>query len=74
MSKRNQHVVPHDGDWAVKSVGSRRATSIHSTQWEAIQAGRNIARNQGTELYIHGRNGRIRERDSHGRDPFPPKG
>jgi hypothetical protein len=23
---------------------------------------------------IHGRNGQIRQRNSHGHDPFPPKG
>ena len=74
MSKRDQHVVPHKGGWAVRGAGSRRASSVHPTQGEAITAGREIARNQRTELYIHGRNGQIRERDSHGNDPFPPKG
>ena len=74
MSKRNHHVVPHDGGWAVRSAGSQRATSTHATQGEAISAGREIARNQGSELVIHGRDGRIRERDSFGNDPFPPKG
>ena len=74
MRKRNQHVVPHEEGWAVRGAGSRRATSVHQTQREAIDAGRQIARNQRTELFVHGRNGRIRERDSHGNDPFPPKG
>lgn len=74
MPKRNQHVVPHDEGWAVRSAGSQRATSIHSTQDQAISAGRDIARNQGSELVIHGRDGRIRERDSFGNDPFPPRG
>ncbi len=74
MSKRNQHVVPHDSGWAVRGAGSQRATSVHRTQREAIDTGREIARNQGTELFIHGRDGRIRERDSHGNDPFPPRG
>jgi len=74
MQKRNQHVVPDDNGWAVRGAGSRRASSIHSTQDEAISAGREIARNQRSELYIHGRNGRIRERDSYGNDPFPPRG
>ncbi len=74
MSKRNQHVVPHDGGWAVRGAGSQRATSVHRTQREAIDTGREIARNQRTELFVHGRDGRIRERDSHGNDPFPPKG
>ncbi len=74
MSKRNQHVVPHEGGWAVRGAGSQRATSVHRTQREAIDAGREVARNQRTELFVHGRDGRIRERDSHGNDPFPPKG
>jgi len=74
MAKRDQHVVPHKDRWAVRGAGSRRASSIHPTQRGAIEAGRSIARNQRTELYIHGRNGQIRERDSHGNDPFPPKG
>ena len=74
MTKRNQHVVPHKDGWAVRSAGSQRASSVHRTQREAIDTGRDIARNQRTELFIHGRDGRIRERDSHGNDPFPPKG
>ncbi|MBO6792084.1 MAG: DUF2188 domain-containing protein [Dinoroseobacter sp.] len=74
MSKRNQHVVPHDKGWAVRGAGSQRATSVHQTQQQAIDAGRSISRNQGSELLIHGRNGQIRARDSHGNDPYPPKG
>ena len=74
MAKRSQHVVPHDRGWAVKPAGGERASSVHDTQREAIDRGREIARNQGTELFIHGRNGRIRERDSHGNDPYPPQG
>ncbi len=70
----NQHVVPRNGNWAVQGAGNSRATSIHNTQAEAIDSARDIAQNQGTELFIHGTNGRIRERDSYGNDPFPPKG
>ena len=70
-----QHVVPHDDGWAVRGEGNSRATSVHDTQREAIDVGREIARNQGGELLIHGRNGQIRERDSSGNhDPFPPRG
>lgn len=74
MGRRDQHVVPHEDGWAVRGAGSQRASSIHRTQAEAIDCGREIARNQRTELFIHGRDGRIRDRDSHGRDPFPPRG
>lgn len=74
MTKKNQHVVPYDGAWAVRGAGNSRATSVHDTQAEAINAAREIARNQQSELLIHGRDGQIRERDSFGNDPFPPKG
>jgi hypothetical protein len=73
--KGNQHIVPHDSGWAVRGEGNSRATSVHRTQRDAIEAGREVARNQGGELLIHGRDGRIRERDSVGNnDPFPPRG
>jgi uncharacterized protein YdaT len=71
---KNQHVVPHNDNWAVKGEGNSKATSIHNTQREAIEQARNIAQNQKAELFIHGENGRIRERNSYGNDPFPPKG
>lgn len=74
MSGKNQHVVPHKGGWAVRGAGNERATSLHDTQKKAIDAARNIARNQQSELVIHRPNGRIRDKDSHGNDPYPPKG
>ena len=74
MSKRNQHVVPHSNGWAVKSEHASRASSLHRTQTEAITAGRAAAINNASELFIHGRNGQIRERNSYGIDPYPPKG
>ena len=74
MTKKGQHVVPSTSGWSVKKAGAARASSIHATQQEAITAATTIARNQKTELYIHGRDGRIRERNSYGNDPHPPKG
>ncbi|NYT46810.1 MAG: DUF2188 domain-containing protein [Candidatus Methanofishera endochildressiae] len=74
MSKKNQHVVPQGNDWAVKGAGNSKATSVHSTQKEAINHGRTIAQNQESELLIHGTNGQIREKNSYGNDLFPPKG
>ncbi|UAN48169.1 DUF2188 domain-containing protein [Serratia sp. JSRIV001] len=71
---KNQHVVPHNGQWAVRGEGNQKVTSIHSTQQQAIDAGREISRNQESELVIHRPNGQIRDKDSHGKDPYPPKG
>ncbi len=71
---KNQHVVPAEGKWGIKGEGNSRLTSIFDKQSDAIAAARQISRNQHSELFIHGRNGQIRERDSHGKDPFPPRG
>lgn len=74
MARKGQHVVPTNGGWAVRKAGSARSTKTFKSQSDAIDHARGIARNQGTELYIHGRDGKIRARDSYGRDPHPPKG
>jgi len=66
MSKgKNQHIVPHPDGWAVKSEGASKATQVFSTQQEAINRGRDIAKNQQSELFIHDREGEIRERNSY---------
>jgi hypothetical protein len=74
MFKKNQHVVPHGNGWAVKGAGNKKVTSVHSTQRNAIETARDIARNQRSEMLIHGENSRIRERNTYGDDPYPPKG
>ena len=69
----NQHVVPNNGQWQVKREHAQKATKVFDTQKEAIAYARDIAINQKSELVIHGRNGQIRDKDSYGNDPCPPK-
>ena len=72
---KTHHVVPNpDGGWDVKRGGADRASAHHDTKQAAITRGREISRGQGTELRIHNKDGRISGSDSHGGDPFPPKG
>ncbi|WP_308366450.1 MULTISPECIES: DUF2188 domain-containing protein [unclassified Microbulbifer] len=75
MAKKppSQHVVKSSDGWAVKKGGSTKATKVFSTQKEAVTHGRSIAKNQKAEFYVHGRDGKIREKDSYGRDLHPPK-
>ena len=68
---KNQHVVPVGDKWGIKGEGNSRLTSTFDRQYDAIAAARQISRNQHSGLFIHGRNGQIRERDSLGNYPFP---
>jgi hypothetical protein len=74
MSKPGQHVVPNGDKWSVRRAGASKASGTFRTQQEAISHARRIAEKQATELFIHGRDGRIRERNSYGNDNHPPKG
>lgn len=73
MAKKNVHVVKSGDGWAVKKEGNERASSVHPTQRQAIDAGRDAAKVERSELVIHGRDGKIRDKDSFGSDPFPPR-
>ena len=71
---KNQHVVPRGDGWAIRGERNTRDTSHHDTQAEAFEAAREIAKRQGSEVFIHGRDGKIRERNTYGDDPYPPEG
>jgi uncharacterized protein YdaT len=72
----NQHVVRRsNGQWAVRGEGNTRDTSHHDTQREAFEDAREVAQNQGGDVIIHNRKGRIRERNTYGKkDPRASKG
>ncbi|GAB5376358.1 MAG: hypothetical protein AcusKO_28200 [Acuticoccus sp.] len=74
MAKQSRHVVPHGSRWGVRKAGASRVSGTFETQQAAIDKAREVAQREGVELYVHGRDGRIRERNSYGKDPFPPKG
>lgn len=74
MSKRNQHVVPREYGWAVRGAGAQRDTQVFDRKQDAVDRAREITQNQKSELVVHGQNGRIQYKDSHGNDTFPPRG
>jgi hypothetical protein len=63
MKKHSKHVAPStSGGWMVKKSGSSRATRTFETQAEAIRYGRALAKKERTELYVHGRDGLIKDK------------
>lgn len=63
-----------NGGWAVKKEGATRVSSVHSSQSDAWAETRRLARGSGGEAYLKGSDGRIRARNTYGKDPFPPRG
>lgn len=71
-------VLPNpNGGWDVRKPGASRASAHTETQAQAVDRGREILNKAGGgELNTHGRDGRIRAKDTiaPGNDPHPPKG
>src|SRR5215211_2842575 len=55
------HIELRGEGWAVVREGNKRATSTHPTQAEAAESGRDLARRDGTEFFLHAQDGQIRE-------------
>ncbi|MCD4734434.1 MAG: DUF2188 domain-containing protein [Bacteroidales bacterium] len=72
---KTRHLVPNqDGGWSSKKGGAQKSSKNFDTKKGAEKWSRDISRKEGSELVIHKKDGRIQRKDSHGNDPFPPKG
>ena len=71
--RKNIHVVPQGEQWAVKKPHATRASFVTSTQTAAIQKAIPIAKREQAELVIHNTKGVIRNSNSYGNDPCPPR-
>ena len=76
MSRESYHVTPDgDGDWQVKKSGASRASAKASTQAEAQSQAKKFAKGQKpSQVYTHGRDGKVRDESTYGSDPHPPDG
>ena len=74
MAKKSHHVVPDPkGGWNVKKGGSDRASKHFHKKQDAVDWGRDVSKSQGSEFVIHRKDGTIQQKDSHSRDPIPPR-
>lgn len=69
------HVTKNRGKgWAVKREGAQRASGNFSTKQQAVQRGKNLAKNAPLgQIKIHGRDGKIQTEHTYGKDPYPPE-
>jgi len=75
MNRKSTHVIPNpSGGWKVTQSGASRATNLFVTRQPAIDRARELSARQHTELVVHNKDGKISGKDSHGHDPYPPRG
>lgn len=69
------HVIPSgDGGWAIRQSGSVRASAVFGRKEDALKRAVDYARRKGTDVFVHGVDGRIRSARSYGSDPMRPRG
>ena len=68
------HTVPHGDGWANRREGSKRVSKEFDRKTDAQAAGRETAKRDRTEHFVHNKDGEISQRNSYGNDPHPPKG
>jgi len=71
---KNQHVVMQDDRWAVQEEGGGAPVAVFRTQGQAWERAKAIARRERSDAVLHGKDGRIRERNTYGHDPRSSKG
>jgi hypothetical protein len=77
MSKRKVvYVSPRDkGKWIVKGEGAQRAMKNFENKADAINFGRQVAKNADLgQLKIQKRDGIFQKEYTYGKDPHPPEG
>ena len=60
MSRQERHVVPNpNGGWSSKKNGAERSTKNFDTKKEAEEFSSELSEREGSELIIHGKDGKI---------------
>jgi len=75
MPHKERHIVPNAerGGWDSKRENAERVSKHFETKKDAIDWSRPKAKQEGSELIPHGKDGKIQNPNSYGKDPCPPK-
>ncbi|WP_174615682.1 DUF2188 domain-containing protein [Virgibacillus ihumii] len=65
LLEKGEHVVPHDDGWAVQAKDAKQPSDIFEAKSDAVERGKEIARNKGTDVTIHRKDGTIEVHNSY---------
>lgn len=72
-TKQDIWVSPRNGEWVVRREGEDCELKVTARKVDAVQAARDIARQDRVDLIVQRRDGKIHQHDSYGNDPNPPR-
>ena len=72
-NRKEYHVVPDNDGWKVVKNNSTKASLCANLKVEAVKAAKQFSQKSGSELVVHGKDGKIQYSNSYGNDPCPPK-
>ena len=74
MARGDISTYNEDGTWKSKVEGSSRAAHAGGTKADQQAIGRDMARERGVEHTVRNLNGQIAQKNSYGKDSYPPAG
>lgn len=73
MPEKDVYVVPTDEGWGVRRPNTDRLSKAFDKKEDAVKYGKDLAKQDKTELTILKKDGKIQNKNSYGNDPNPPK-
>lgn len=75
MSQKERHIVPNSerGGWDSKRENAERVSKHFERKEDAVNWSKEKAKQEGSELIPHKKDGTIQNPNSYGNDPYPPK-
>lgn len=59
IHKKNKHVVPHNGKWAVISEGAKRPTKVFDIKANALRYAHDTTLRDDSCMFVHSENGKV---------------
>jgi hypothetical protein len=75
MARKERHIVPNSerGGWDSKRENAERVSKHFERKEDAVNWSKDKAKQEGSELISHKKDGTIQNPNSYGNDPCPPK-
>ncbi|UOR13441.1 DUF2188 domain-containing protein [Halobacillus amylolyticus] len=62
---KGEHVVSHENGWAVQAEDAKQPSDVFNKKQFAVERAKEVAKNKGTKIIIHKKDGSIQEQTSY---------